>query len=466
MRTVLVLLTLLLTALLLPGQSIDWDAVNQETLKHFQALIRINTTDPPGNEQPAVDYLQGVLEAEGFEVKTFTKWPRRPNLVVRLKGNGKKKPLLLMAHTDTVNIDPEKWKDHGPFSADIADGHIYGRGTVDDKDNVTSSLMTMLLLKRSGVALDRDVIFLAESGEEGATRVGIRFMVEEHWDEIEAEYCLAEGGSVSLDEGRLISMNVATTEKLPARVILRAEGTAGHGSVPLDDNAVARVSAAVAKMAAWRTPMKLNDTTRTYFERLATVSPPEKAARYNNLTHPERGAEVQEYLRLHEPRHYSMLRTSVTPTIVRGGYRMNVIPSEAEATIDIRTAPGEDLDAFFAEMKRQIGDDSIEIEHMERERQPTPPSRLDTEVFRVLEQKQREIYPGAITLPAMLTGATDMAFLRARGVQCYGIGPAIDIADGPKGYGAHSDRERILEAELYRFVRFNFEVVKSIAAAP
>jgi acetylornithine deacetylase/succinyl-diaminopimelate desuccinylase-like protein len=201
-------------------------------------------------------------------------------------------------------------------------------------------------------------------------------------------------------------MNVATTEKLPSRVILRAEGTAGHGSVPLDDNAVARVSAAVAKLAAWRTPMKLNDTTRTYFERLSTVSTPEKAARYNSLTHPERSAEAQEYLRLHEPRHYSMLRTSVTPTIVRGGYRMNVIPSEAEATIDVRLAPGETPVDFLAEMKRQIADDSIIIEPMNREREPTPPSRLDTEVFRILEQKQREIYPGAITLPAMLTGAT------------------------------------------------------------
>lgn len=465
MRNVRLLVALLAAAFVLSSQTSNWDAVNQETLKHFQALVRINTADPPGNEEPAVEYLKGVLEAEGLEVKTFTKWPKRPNLVVRLKGSGKKKPILLMGHTDTVNVDPEKWKDHAPFSADIADGHIYGRGTVDDKDNVTASLMTMLLLKRSGVPLDRDVIFLAESGEEGATRVGIKFMVEEHWDEIAAEYCLAEGGSVSLDQGSLISMNVATTEKVPARVILRAEGTAGHGSVPLDDNAVARVATAVGKVSAWRTPMKLNDTTRTYFERLATVSTPEKAARYNALTHPEKGPAIQEYLRLHEPRHYSMLRTSVTPTIVKGGYRMNIIPSEAEATIDVRTMPDENLDAFFEAMKKEIGDESVVIERMDMERQPVAPTSLDTEVFHILEDKQREIYPGAITLPTMLTGATDMAFLRAKGVQCYGIGPVIDVADGPKGYGAHSDRERILEAELYRFVRFNYEVVRSIAAA-
>ncbi|MCW5966492.1 MAG: M20/M25/M40 family metallo-hydrolase [Bryobacterales bacterium] len=456
---------LLTIACLCPAQNLDWRELDAETLKHFQALVRINTTDPPGNEQPAVDYLKEVLEAEGFEVKIFTKWPRRPNLVARLKGSGKKKPVLMMAHTDTVNIDPKKWVDHGPFSADLADGHIYGRGTVDDKDNLTASLMAMLLLKRSGVALDRDVIFLAESGEEGNTRVGIKFMVEEHWPEIEAEFCLAEGGGVALDNGRLLSMNVATAEKVPARTILKAVGNAGHGSVPLADNAIARLSAAVAKAAAWRTPMKLNDTTRTYFERLATVSTPEQAERYNRLTDPEHSAEVQEYLRLHEPRHYSMLRTSISPTIIQAGYRMNIIPSEGEATLDIRAVPDEDYDAFFAALKTEIGDDSIELERMLAERKPGKPSPLDTEMFRLLEQKQKEHYPGAITLPSMLTGATDMAFLRERGVAAYGIGPAIDVQDAPKGYGAHSDRERILEKELYRFVRFNYEVIREIAAA-
>ena len=444
----------------------DWAAADAETLKHFQALVRMDTSDPPGNEVPAVEYLKQVLEAEGFEVKVFTKWPRRPNLVVRLKGSGKKRPVLMMAHTDTVNVDPKKWVNHGPFSADLAGGHIYGRGTVDDKDNLTASLMAMLLLKRGGVKLDRDVIFLAESGEEGNTRVGIKFMVEEHWPEIEAEFCLAEGGVVSLQGGRLVSMNVATAEKVPTRTILKALGTAGHGSVPLADNAIARLSAAVAKAAAWQTPMKLNDTTRAYFERLATVSTPEQAARYNRLSDPEQSAGIQEYLRLHEPRHYSMLRTSISPTIIQAGYRMNIIPSEGEATLDIRAVPDEDYDAFYAALKKEIGDDSIEIERMLMERQPGKPSPLDTEMFKVLERLQKRHYPQAITLPSMLTGATDMAFLRERGVACYGIGPAIDVEDGPQGYGAHSDRERILEKELYRFVKFNYEAVREIAAAP
>ncbi|MDZ7639716.1 MAG: M20/M25/M40 family metallo-hydrolase [Bryobacterales bacterium] len=459
-------LALLAFTLFAPAQAMDWAAADAETLKHFQALVRMDTSDPPGNEVPAVEYLKQVLEAEGFEVKVFTKWPRRPNLVVRLKGSGKKRPVLMMAHTDTVNVDPKKWVNHGPFSADLAGGHIYGRGTVDDKDNLTASLMAMLLLKRSGVKLDRDVIFLAESGEEGNTRVGIKFMVEEHWPEIEAEFCLAEGGVVSLQGGRLVSMNVATAEKVPTRTILKALGTAGHGSVPLADNAIARLSAAVAKAAAWRTPMKLNDTTRAYFERLATVSTPEQAARYNRLSDPEQSAGIQEYLRLHEPRHYSMLRTSISPTIIQAGYRMNIIPSEGEATLDIRAVPDEDYDAFYAALKKEIGDDSIEIERMLMERQPGKPSPLDTEMFKMLERQQKRHYPQAITLPSMLTGATDMAFLRERGVACYGIGPAIDVEDGPQGYGSHSDRERILEKELYRFVKFNYEAVREIAAAP
>jgi acetylornithine deacetylase/succinyl-diaminopimelate desuccinylase-like protein len=441
----------------------DWPQVSRETLRHFQALVQIDTTDPPGNEAPAVEYLKKILDAEGIPSKVLYLEPKRPNLVARIKGNGSKRPVLIMGHTDTVNVEPSKWTNFGPFSAARDGGYIYGRGTIDDKDNLVASLMTVLLLKRGGVPLDRDVIFLAESGEEGATRVGIQYMVDNHWPEIDAEFCLAEGGRVFRRAGRMVSMNVSTTEKVPSRARLVAKGTAGHGSVPLMDNAIAHLSQAIAKVVAWQPPMKLNDTTRTYFERLAGISTPEQAARYNGLLHPERAAAIQEYLRKNEPGHYSMLRTSISPTMIKGGYRMNVIPAEAEATLDIRAVPDEDLDWFFAELKRQIGDDQIEVVAAPRYRKPAPPSRIDTEMFRALETVQRRIYPGIVTLPTMLTGATDMAQLRDKGVQCYGIGPLIDEEEGPKGFGAHSDRERILEEELYRFVRFQYEAVVEIA---
>jgi acetylornithine deacetylase/succinyl-diaminopimelate desuccinylase-like protein len=440
----------------------DWPKVNDETLRHFQSLVRMDTSDPPGDERPAVAYLKKILEAEGIPTRTFALQPNRPSLVARLKGSGAKRPLLILGHTDTVNVDPAKWI-HPPFSAARVGGHIYGRGTVDDKDNVVAALMTVLLLKRLNIPLDRDVIFLAEAAEEGNSDLGAGFMVKQHWAEIDAEYCLAEGGGGMLRDGNPHRMTVQTTEKIPARARLVVRGTAGHGSVPLADNAIAALSAAVAKAAAWQPPMRLNDTTRTYFERLATISTPEQAARYNNLVNPEKTAGIQEHLRLHEPRHNSMLRTSISPVRLNAGYRNNVIPSEAEATLDIRALADENLDWFFGELRKQIGDDRVQIERAPLSRDPAPPSRLDNEVFRAIEAVQRRIYPGAVTLPAMSTGATDMAYLRAKGVQCYGIGPMVDELDAQKGFGAHSDQERILEAELYRFVRFHYELVSRIA---
>ena len=155
---------------------IDWKAVETETLQHFKALVQIDTSNPPGNESRAVDYVKQVLEREGIAFEVFAADPSRANLVARIKGNGKKKPILVMGHTDVVTIDPKKWVDHGPFSADIAGGYVYGRGTVDDKDNLVASLMLVLTLKRSNAALDRDVIFLTESGEEGTPDVGAQFM--------------------------------------------------------------------------------------------------------------------------------------------------------------------------------------------------------------------------------------------------------------------------------------------------
>ena len=193
-----------------PIRPTNWPAVNEESLRHFSALVRLDTSDPPGGERLAVEYLKSVLDAAGIENKVFSTDPNRPNLVARLRGNGSKRPLLIMGHTDTVNVDPKKWK-HPPFSAAREDGYIYGRGTLDDKDNVTACLMTMLLLKRNQVALDRDVIFLAEAGEEGSTQFGIQFMVREHWAEIDAEFCLAEGASVVRTGGQVQYGAVQTT---------------------------------------------------------------------------------------------------------------------------------------------------------------------------------------------------------------------------------------------------------------
>jgi acetylornithine deacetylase/succinyl-diaminopimelate desuccinylase-like protein len=446
--------------------SIDWSRVEAETLEHFQAVVRADTTDPPGNERPAAEYVKQVLEREGIATRVFELEPNRLNVVARLKGNGSKRPLLMMGHTDTVNVDPAKWT-FPPFSATRDGGYIYGRGTVDDKDNVTAALMTMLLLKRSNVPLARDVIFLAEAGEEGTTRVGIQFMVQKHFAEIDAEYCLAEGGSVARSEGRVRYAAVETAEKIPRAVQLTATGISGHGSVPLQTNSVLKLAQAITAAANWKPPLQLNDTTRTYFTRLAAISPPAAAARYRAVVgnDPKAAQDAVDYFARNEPRLASTLRPSISPTIIQGGYRVNVIPSEAKATLDVRLMSGQDPDAFLNELRKVINDPAIRVEWIPRDVRPgTPSARLDSEAFKLLESAFARLYDTTV-LPTMSTGATDMAYLREKGIQCYGIGPAVDAEDGPKGFGAHSDQERILESELHKFVRFHYEVVRDLARA-
>jgi acetylornithine deacetylase/succinyl-diaminopimelate desuccinylase-like protein len=370
---------------------------------------------------------------------------------------------LIMAHTDVVNVDPEKWI-FPPFSATIDNGYVYGRGAVDDKDNLASALMVMLELKRLNIKLDRDVIFLAESGEEGATEFGIEFMVENHFDKIESEFCLAEGGSVARVNREVQYAGIQTVEKIPYRVELLATGVAGHGSVPLQTNSVTRLAKAIAAIADWRTPIRLNETTAAYFERLASISPADAAERYLNVLDPSRASDSDEYFLANEPRHASMLRSSLSPNIFDAGYRINVIPSEARASVDFRALPDESIPEFLDEIRRIVDDPAVEVSLGARNTRPRGQASLDTVAFTAIEAGIREHY-GVISLPTMSTGATDMAYLRNRGIQCYGIGPAIDREDAALGFGAHSDQERILISELHRFVRFNWDVVIELAAA-
>ena len=467
MRTTFLVIALASTSLLAqtPAQP-NWAALDAETMKHFQAIVRMDSMDPPGNEKPVVDYLRQVLEAEGIATQTFALEPNRPNLVARLKGNGAKRPLLLMAHTDTVNVDPKKWT-HPPFGAVREGGWVYGRGTVDDKDNVVATLMVMLNLKRLNVALERDVIALFEAGEEGSTRIGIQFMANQHFAQIDAEFCYAEGGSVVRTGGVVRFARVQTVEKIPRAITVTSRGMAGHGSVPLESNALAHLGEAVGKIAALTPPQLINETTAAYFKRLATVSSPEEAARYRDVLNPDPkiSGPADAYLRKNEPSHWSMLRTSLSPTIIGGGIRTNVIPSEGTATIDTRLAPDEDPAKFLELVKGVVNDPQVEVTYGARDtRPPTPTAKLDSDAFKALEANVTKHYK-AITLPTMSTGATDMAYLRQKGIQCYGIGPAADSEDGPKGYGAHSDQERILESELFRFVRFNWDAVVDLARA-
>jgi acetylornithine deacetylase/succinyl-diaminopimelate desuccinylase-like protein len=441
---------------------VDWKKLTPEILDRFTGLLRIDTSNPPGNETKAATYLKQILEKEGIPCQLFALEPDRANLIARLKGSGAKRPLLVMGHTDVVGVQKEKWT-FDPFTPTRKDGFIYARGAVDDKDNATAGLMLMILLKRLNVKLDRDVIFLAEAGEEGTTRVGIDFLVDQHWSEIDAEYALAEGGSTVSRDGKVRYVGISATEKIPRPVRLVAHGEAGHGSRPTPDNAVLRLAAAVAKVGAWHAPMRLNEITRAYFERLATISSPEEAARYNHVGQPAASGASENYFRQHELSHDAMLRTTVVPTVIKAGFRTNVIPSEAEATLDVRALPDEDLDRFYRALRHVIVDPNVEVIPSKlRGRPVSRPSRLDTEMFHALEHAQRRMFPGAITLPQMSSGATDSAQLRANGVEAYGFGPIVDEHDS---HGAHSDDERVLETSIPKLVEYLWYTVLEVAAA-
>jgi acetylornithine deacetylase/succinyl-diaminopimelate desuccinylase-like protein len=345
----------------------------------------------------------------------------------------------------------------------LKDGYVWGRGSKDDKPVLTANLIAMLMLKRLGVQLDRDVIFLAESGEEADLEgVGMNYMVREHFADIDAEFAMTEGGGARIDNGRVTRVNIGTAEKLPARVRLVARGTAGHGSVPRLDNALMHLGAAVDKVGRWETPMRLNDTTRTYFEKMAAISSPERASIYKALLDPKTAANAQKFLREHSPGEYSMLRTSVVPTMLKAGVGPNVIPSEAEATLDIRAVPDENIDAFYAELARVIADPAVAIERVPQTRPPSPASKLDTEMYRAMERVAATIYPGAAVIPSMSTGASDQAQLRAKGIQSYGIGPSSTESD-ENNYPAHGDVERLAESSLYPFVQYVWNVVVEVA---
>jgi len=445
----------------------DWPTLEAEIMQRFQDVLRFDTSNPPGNEHIVAEYLKAVFDKEGIPAQIFALDPSRSNVVARLKGNGRKKPLLIMGHSDVVTVDAKKWT-FPPFSATRDHGWVYARGTVDDKDNLTGGLMTMLLLKRMNVPLDRDVIFLSESGEEGSSNFGMQFMVSQHYPEIDAEYCLAEGGGAVRVGGAVKYMTVETLEKIPRGIELVAHGISGHGSIPLKSNAVVHLAGAVFKLGQWRPEVRFNETTGTYFRGLASVAAPEVAKHYRDVlsTDPTLRAAADDWLFENEPLHSSMLRTSVSPNIFAGGYRSNVIPSEAKATLDVRALPDEDPVKFLEQIKAVVNDPAVDVHYTAQNVRPVSAfdARLDSEVYKTLESVATRVY-NTVTLPTMSTGATDMSPLRAKGVQCYGIGAAIDSEDGPKGFGMHSDQERLLESEIYRFVRFNYEAVVELARA-
>ena len=345
-------------------QSSDLSKLEGDALGWLEGLIRINTTNPPGNELVAAKYVADILQHEGITAQIIETTPGRGFLVARLSATAVPDPsraLLLMGHLDVVGVDKTKWT-VDPFGAVVKDGYLYGRGAIDDKAMTIANLAVFISLKRSSARLNRDVIYLAEGDEEAGGVNGMKVAVEKYWDKIAAGYVINEGGYNALKDGKLQYMAIQASEKVSVSVDVIATGVSGHASLPRKDNPVAHLAAAIAKIAAYETPVQLNSVTRGYFEGLAQVEDEETAKWMRSLETSDRGEHAARYLSNANLLWNAMMRDTISPTMLQAGIRPNVIPSEARGVINIRLLPGNMATALLAKLTQLVNDPQIRFE--------------------------------------------------------------------------------------------------------
>jgi acetylornithine deacetylase/succinyl-diaminopimelate desuccinylase-like protein len=444
------------------GYQIDWQGVRDEAVEILRNYIRINTTNPPGNELEAARFLEGILRKEGVETTVYEPVRRRANLMAVIPGKKKARPLILLNHMDVVPVETDKW-DLDPFGGIVKDGYIYGRGAVDMKGNGVVELMTMLLLKRYRIPLKRDVIFLATADEEVGGRWGVKWMLEREPRLKEAACVLNEGGCILVREnGELDHYEIATAQKVVAQFAVKAKGRTGHGSMPHGDSATVKLIRALDRLVAWNTPFVVIPLVKAYFANLAKGKPPEEAKGYQDIEEGLRDPSFAEAFSAN-PQYNAMVRNTITPTILKAGQMVNVIPSEAEAAFDCRILPGTSGEAFFAQLREVIGDAEIEIVPLpEFESNPLPPSPLDNELYHAIEQVARRKDPGSIVTPFLITGATDSRFFREIGVPCYDFSPfRLRLGDAKL---VHGHNERISIENMGFANEVIFEIINEVAA--
>jgi acetylornithine deacetylase/succinyl-diaminopimelate desuccinylase-like protein len=405
----------------------DWDAVRAEAVAHLQAIIRINTVNPPGNEIEVARYFERVFAEAGIETHLLEPAPGRAAVVARLRGDGSKRPVIIMGHMDVVGVEREHWS-VDPFGGEVKDGYLYGRGAIDDKGMLTANLMTMLLIKRhvldAGATLARDVVFVANSDEEAGGDWGMGWLIANHPELVRGEFALNEGGRTRVVQGTPLYVAVQNTEKVSHVVRVVAHGPGGHASVPLGGNAVFRLGRALARIGAHREPVVLNGTTTRFFEALAKVwpDPVERRAMADvvssSAVRARRGAKVLASIPVLD----AVLRAGVSAVLVGGGIRHNVIPTEVSATLNVRTLPGQPLEEVLERLTSAVDDPLVRLEVLERG-EDAPASDFHSPMFAAIAESVRELNPALAVVPYMSTGATDSARLRAWGMQAFGVLP-------------------------------------------
>lgn len=436
-----------------------WETQARALLKE---LVEVNTTQSAGNTVAASQAMARHMLAAGFpaeDVVVVENAPRKGNLVVRLRGRSTGlAPILLLSHHDVVEANPADWT-LPPFEFIEKDGTFYGRGVADDKDEGAIHLTLLLRMKAEGIVPARDIIVALTTDEEGGPANGVQWLLANRPELIRAAYALNEGGGGRVEDGKRISNDVQASEKKYANFQVEATNPGGHSSVPRPDNAIYSLSAALVRVGAHRFPVRLNEVTREYFSRQATIVGGEMGAAMRAIVANERDERAAATLS-RDPAHDSRLRTSCVATMLQGGHAANALPQRATANVNCRILPDDDPAEILRGLVAAVNDTGVKVT-MSSSPQPSPPSPLTPELLRTIEETTKELWPGMPVVPTMSTGATDGLYLRRAGIPVYGVSGLFY-----ENANAHGMNEHISAKAFYEGLEFMFRLVKKLSAGP
>jgi acetylornithine deacetylase/succinyl-diaminopimelate desuccinylase-like protein len=428
----------------------------------YKQLVEINTVTATGDTAAAAQAMAARLRAAGFpadDVQVFTPAPRKGNLVARLRGNGAKKPLLLVAHIDVVDAKREDWTTD-PFKLVEKDGYYYGRGTGDDKFMAAAFVANLIRYRHEGYRPERDLVLVLETDEEilDANGVGISWLIKNQRPLIDAEFALNEGAGVGLKNGKPIRNGLQTSEKVYVNYRLEATNRGGHSSLPRRDNAIYQLARGLARLATYEFPVQLNETTRVWLERAAALEPPQTGADMRALAAGR--ADSAAIARLSaNPVYNAQIRTTCVATLLEAGHAPNALPQSARANVNCRVLPGEPLSDVQQTLERLLGENEIAITQLGTA-VLSPPSPLRRDLLLAIDKLTAELWPGAPVIPSMSAGGTDGSYLRNAGIPTYGhSGLAGDVDD----VRAHGKDERVAVTSFYDGLEYLYRLVKALS---
>jgi acetylornithine deacetylase/succinyl-diaminopimelate desuccinylase-like protein len=446
----------------LPAQArpVDWTALARESQTVLSEYLRVNTTNPPGNEILGARFLKAILDREGIEARvldTTEMGPNRANLYARLRGNGSKKAIALVHHIDVVPATPSTWA-VDPYSGVVKDGYIWGRGAIDMKSNGVAQLMAMIALKRSGVPLTRDIVFIGNADEELGSTGAIVF-VKQHPDLLsDVEYLITEGADNVLDDkGKVIYFAVGVSEKRTFWQRLTVNGVPSHGSRPTKQNPVPRLVAALYKISQYETPLHVTPGVEKFFRDIARTYPEPRRSWLSNVNTALQNPQARDWI-LSDVSWNAVLRNTISLTGLVGSNKTNVIPGIATADIDVRLLPDQDTTEFLKTLEGIVGDTAVHFTHLANTKAPLE-SPIDTDLFRAIEKAAHEREPGAFVTTPMETAATDRPTYRKVGITTYGFSP-FKVPRPEIQRGMHGNDERLSVENVGFGVRFYYDILR------